>query len=264
MFEEYPFAKSSYRYLLDFLALLTPERHKEIAEMLFPKYMLIDGKDFIFNKNITRRKYTWYSNEVYGVYEFSNESNSTKDIFKEIIGNDIPHLMAVIKFVELLEYINTLSSSDVEKIKKLVDVSGTIYPLLEIYFSEYVYVISLVGKMKIQKVLCFIRAYPNKEINYNWFHFDIIQQAWASMVRHNLHLPIAGVFDKVISGTSEHKWNNVVAYKLTMDYYLNEKGKIDPKIFYEVRKDPLDDTSNNQVLDDHAIAMVMGSLQVLV
>ena len=160
MFEQYPFAKSNYKYLLDFLPLLTPERHKEIAELLFPKYMLNDGKDFIFNKNITRREYTWYS-EVYGVYEFVDEPNSTKDIFKETIGNNIPQYIVGLEFVHLLEYINTLSSSDVEKIKKLVDASGTIYPLLEICFSEYEYLISLVGKMKIQKVLCFIRAYPN-------------------------------------------------------------------------------------------------------
>ena len=230
MFEEYPFAKSSYRYLLDFLALLTPERHKEIAEMLFPKYMLIDGKDFIFNKNITRRKYTWYSNEVYGVYGFSNESNSTKDIFKETIGNGIPHHIVGLEFVELLEYINTLSSSDVEKIKRLVDSDGTIYPLVEIYIVETQYVQYSIAQQQYrdigytptisEAIVVYIRENPTKEINYNWFHPDISYFSWSETYRHYLHLSIMDLCDEKVGMLNNRECDTI--YNITKEHCLSK------------------------------------------
>ncbi len=215
--------------LIEFLEKLTPERHQEFIDLCFPKYMVVEGKDFVFNGKVTKSFYTSYTGDVLSNYSWIDFVKQPQ-LFTELNGDTMKTLGAGMVLLECVEYINTLSSSDVGKIKKLVDASGTIYPLLELFIDESQYIESLLSQQSYSSgsynpgmapdiVVC-IRENPTKEINYNWFHPDISDFSWSETYRHYLHLSIVSLCDKTVSTISDN--DTIAIYNITKEHCLSK------------------------------------------
>ena len=265
MFEQYPKASYLYEDLIEFTHTLTPEEHKGFAGFFFPKYMKNDGVDFIFHDIITRKKFIWFKQKHTGIYRFKTGVPFPLILEKICVFNDGLSLLTY-RVAEILEYINTLSSSDVEKLKKLVDDAGTIYPLLEVYFSEWEYINTLaqneIGRDTIYCIL-FIRDNLNKPINFYWLYPESRVRSWSPAMRFCLGLPIIDVIDMVKNATSTDKYNNLVACDLVINYYLKERGNVNLDFFYGVKTEPITDEASDYGMDSQTMKMIFGSLKSL-
>lgn len=215
--------------LIEFLEKLTPERHQEFIDLCFPKYMVVEGKDFVFNGKVTKSFYTSHTGDVLSNYSWIDFVKQPQ-LFAELNGDTMKTLGAGMVLLGCVEYINTLSSSDVGKIKKLVDASGTIYPLLELFIDESQYIESLLSQQSYSSgsynpgmapdIVLYIRENPIKEINYNWFHFDIKYSGWVGAYRHYLHLSIVSLCDKTVSTISDN--DTIAIYNITKEHCLSK------------------------------------------
>lgn len=211
--------------LIEFLEKLTPERHQEFIDLCFPKYMVVEGKDFVFNGKVTKSFYTSHTGDVLSNYSWIDFVKQPPQLFAELNGDTMKTLGAGMVLLGCVEYINTLSSSDVGKIKKLVDASGTIYPLLELFIDESQYIESLLSQQSYSSgsynpgmapdIVLYIRENPIKEINYNWFHFDI-----SYVHRHYLHLSIMDLCDEEVGMLNNRECDTI--YNITKEHCLSK------------------------------------------
>ena len=212
--------------LIEFLEKLTPERHQYFIDLLFPKYLSVDGKDFVFGDRVTK---TMYSGETKARYCWVDYADHTL-VFPELNGDVMKALGLSNIIVGCMGYINTLSSSDVEKIKKLVYSDGTIYPLVEIYITETQYIQYLITQQQYrattytptisEAIVLYIRENPTKEINYNWFHPDISYFSWSETYRHYLHLSIMDLCDEKVGMLNNRECDTI--YNITKEHCLSK------------------------------------------
>lgn len=244
MFEQCPIASDRCYVLLKALELLDAQQHKTFAQLMFPKYMKNDGVNFIFNdelyvkqnklpKGRTTSHFCWLPIEI-TKHEALFDSEGL-DIFQKT------PLRSIIGCI--YDYINTLSSSDVEKLKKLVDKEGNIYPLLEIYLSEIEYFFTDIVKhpdisrwffIPFFNLSLFIRKNLDKIFNLYWVHPDILDVTprfyMKSLIyREYIDLPILPFWYEIGKQGGNASINT--ACDLTREYYFDKLTQEQKDVF---------------------------------
>ena len=274
MFEQYPKASECYDDLLEALGPLNAEQHKAFAQLMFPKYMENDGVNFIFNDNFAlKQRKSQKGHAVSHYYWVDGQVTKHENLFIGA-GSDEHrkyHPISVMGLVGYIyNYINTLSSSDVEKLKKLVDNKGNIYPLLEIYLSEVEYFITDIAKhpdvprwstVTFFELLLFIRKNLSKILNLYWVHPDVLYSTSSRFISKltlsNVYadLPILPFWYEI--GIQTDNVNANTACDITREYYFNKLTQEQKDVFTSVLTE-LPETGWVRI-DPSTVIMVLGA-----
>lgn len=274
MFEQYPKASEWYDGLLEALEPLNAEQHKAFAQLMFPKYMENDGVNFIFNdKFALKQRKSQKGHVVSHYYWVGGQVTKHENLFIGA-GSDEHrkyHLTTVMMLVGYIyNYINTLSSSDVEKLKKLVDKKGNIYPLLEIYLSEVEYFITDIAKhpdvprwstVTFFELLLFIRKNLSKILNLYWVHPDVLDSTSGRFISKSTlsnvyaDLPILPFWYEI--GIQTDNVNANTACDITREYYFNKLTQEQKDVFTSVLTE-LPETGWVRI-DPSTVIMVLGA-----